>query len=294
MLETVLLAAGASHAAKTCGPVLIEKISDALGGLAKPWQMKRIARAEDEIADTRKSLEILGSTKGLSVLSGSEERLLHAAISRSVAEEVKKQLNIETIVRSAILLLQDTARPKDIDDDWITHFFDRSRLASNPDLQSLWARLLAGEANAPGSYSKKTLNIVSELSMRNAEEFTKLCGFASDIGPLFFDENHEIYTKAIGPVFAALLRLSECGLIFHQGFGYSLSFDLSEPIKNKITYFDKYICVNLPAGPTKFPIGNVTFTEVGRQLFKICGAQPVIGFSDFLLQQWKDFGAEML
>ena len=44
-------------------------------------------------------------------------------------------------------------------------------------MQILWARVLAGEANAPGTYSKRTVNLLSDFDKSDAELFTKLCGF---------------------------------------------------------------------------------------------------------------------
>jgi hypothetical protein len=41
---------------------------------------------------------------------------------------------------------------------------------------------LAGEANRPGSFSKRTLSTVSDLDKRDAEVFTTLCRFGWRIG----------------------------------------------------------------------------------------------------------------
>ena len=38
--------------------VFIEKISNAVGGICQPWQMKRVAKAEAEIAITKAQTEI--------------------------------------------------------------------------------------------------------------------------------------------------------------------------------------------------------------------------------------------
>ncbi len=54
-------------------------------------------------------------------------------------------------------------------------------MISDEQMQALWAKILAGEANGPGRFSKKTVNIVASLDKSDAEAFTTLCGFAIKI-----------------------------------------------------------------------------------------------------------------
>ena len=131
--------------------LLIEKISDAVGGIAKPWQIVRVARAEVKAETIR--------AKGRIQISEMEER----ALLRMVREEGKKQENIENITAKAIANLSSDAKPENIENDWISHFFDRCRLISDEEMQSLWANILAGEANNPGTFSKKTVELVATL-----------------------------------------------------------------------------------------------------------------------------------
>ena len=134
--------------------VLIEKISDAVGGIAKPGQITRVAKAEAdaEVIKARARIEI----------SEMEER----ALQRMVREEGQRQENMESITAKAIPHLKDDAKPDEIEKDWITNFFDKCRLISDQEMQTLWANILAGQANAPGSFSKRTIEIVAALDKR--------------------------------------------------------------------------------------------------------------------------------
>jgi hypothetical protein len=69
--------------------VLIEKIADAVGGIFQPYQIKRIARAEVEAEIIR--------TQGQIEISDLQRR----AMRRFLAEESKKQQNIEAITSRA-------------------------------------------------------------------------------------------------------------------------------------------------------------------------------------------------
>lgn len=116
---------------------LIEKISDAVGGAFRPRQMRRVAQAEVDV-------EII-KAKGAIELSA----LQHRALERFIGEEAQKQANIEAITDNALPQVNNQASPENMDRDWITHFFDRSRLIADEEAQVLWSRLLAGEANEP-------------------------------------------------------------------------------------------------------------------------------------------------
>jgi hypothetical protein len=123
--------------------VLIEKISDAIGGIFKPYQIVRVAKAEAEAERIRAELQIQITD------------LHKRAFYRFLEEEAKKQLNIEGITQRALPLLNEKSSPENVEDDWITNFFDKCRIVSDDDMQQLWSRILAGEANSPGAFSKK-------------------------------------------------------------------------------------------------------------------------------------------
>jgi Protein of unknown function (DUF2806) len=90
-----------------------------------------------------------------------------------------KQTNMENITKKALPDLADESKPDQLDDDWLTNFFDRCRLVSDEEMQTLWSRVLPGEANSPGTYSKRTVNFLSSLDKSDAELFTRLCSFLS-------------------------------------------------------------------------------------------------------------------
>ena len=92
---------------------LIEKISDAIGGIFEPWQIRRIARAEAE-ADEIRTVSQIKTTE-----------MQRRAVIRLITEEGKKQENIESITRKAIEGVKEDARPQDIENDWIANFFDK-------------------------------------------------------------------------------------------------------------------------------------------------------------------------
>ncbi|MDO8682256.1 MAG: DUF2806 domain-containing protein, partial [Armatimonadota bacterium] len=136
--------------------VLIEKIAGAVGGIFEPCQIVRVAKAEAEA-------EIIKAETQIKITD-----LQRRALNRFVAEEAKKQDNMEQITQKAISQLANSSTPQNIEDDWIINFFDKCRIVSDEEMQSLWAKVLAGEANAPGTYSKRTVNLLSSLDTNDA------------------------------------------------------------------------------------------------------------------------------
>jgi hypothetical protein len=166
--------------------VLIEKISEAVGGVFKPYQIVRVAKAEAEA-------ELIHAKAQIQVTD-----LQRRAMHRFLLEEAKKQSNIESITAKALRLLEAKSSPQDVEDDWITNFFEKSRIVSDIDMQKLWAHVLAGEANVPGSFSKRTVNLLSDLDKRDADLFTNLCGFVwiiRNTTQLVFDVGLDIYNR---------------------------------------------------------------------------------------------------
>lgn len=209
--------------------VLVEKISDAIGGIFKPWQIRRVAQAEAEAE----------KVQAISQIEISE--LQRRAIQRFVAEEGKKQKNIEEITAKALPQVEDKAQPQNIEDDGITNFFDKCRLISDDEMQTLWSKVLAGEANAPGTYTKRTVNLLGSLDKADAFLFQTLCSFGwffGNVVPIVYEVEDEIYTKH-GINLNALKHLDEIGLLsFESLSGYS---KIHLPKKIRFTYYGKPI-----------------------------------------------------
>lgn len=257
---------------------LIKKVSNAVGLLFEPRHIKRIAKAKAEAARIEAQSEI-------------EITDLHRrAMLRWIEEEAQRQNNMEDITAKALPLLNENAKPDSIENDWIVNFFDKSRIVSDNEMQDLWSRVLAGEANAPGTYSKRTVNFLSDLDKSEAELFTKLCGFGWQIGtiaPLVFDFKAEIY-KSNGINFSSLSHLDSIGLVqFNHLTGFRL-LDLSKSIL--LQYYGKPLHLNLPKDSSnELDIGKVMFTQIGQELAPICGSKPVEGFWEYVGSKWENF-----
>ena len=256
---------------------LIEKVSFAIGGVFEPWQIKRVAKAEAEASLIKAESEIK--------ITDLHRRAMH----RFVEEEANRQENMEEITKKSIPHLDETSNPANMEDDWLTNFFDKSRIVSDEEMQTIWANVLAGEANTPGSFSRHTVNLLSDLDKRDAELFHTLCKFGWSFGgftPLIFDVQAPIYND-LGINFLTLSHLDSLGLIqFNSLSGFSRQ---KLPEELMLVYCGRSLVLEMKNGKNQLPIGKVMLSQAGLELAQVVRVPEVDGFYDYVKDKWKAY-----
>lgn len=255
--------------------VLVEKVCNAVGVVFEPTRIKRKARAEAEAEKIRALAKFeLREIEGRAL-----ERFLH--------QEARKQENIESITAQAAKALPTNAKVDELEEDWVSNFFKQCDTVSDREMQSLWARLLAGEATKPGSFGRRTVDLVSTIDKRDAALFTKFCQFVWMIGtpaPLIFDIQDEIYEKA-GITFSDLKHLDAIGLISFETVSGYLRKGFS---KNAVVfYYGRPFLIEFPTDSgNQLQVGKVLLTNTGSELVSICGAGRNEGFEEYVAGKW--------
>lgn len=268
--------------------VFIEKISTAIEGGLKPWQIRRVATAENTIA--------LAKAENDDKITQIQER----AALRVAAEEIRNQRNIEAPIIKALSNIREGARPAEMDDDWLANFFDKCRLVSNEEMQNLWAQVLAGEANVPGSFSPRTVNFLATLNQKEAQLFRRFCSYnwtdnEGIICPIIFLSNDEM---PVSITQNELIHLQSIGLItYHYGAfrtgGKTLWVD-----KANLTYHGKSITAefvrkeNDSHSQPNIYLGGVTLTQLGVELASICDPIVDYGIVDYVINRLVKGGAK--
>ena len=265
---------------------LIKKISNATGAVFEPHQIRRVAKAKADAVLMQAESEIQVT------------ELHRRAARRWIEEEARHQENMEDIAAGAIPGLEDNSNADSMDDDWIANFFHKCRIVSDDDMKALFSRVLSGEANAPGTYSKRTVNFISELDKADAELFSKLCGFGWNIGgvvPLVFDAQSEIYNR-FNLNFVTLSHLESIGLVqFNNIAGFHMQ---KLPKKFSVLYYGRLLNLEMKnEADNMLELGHVLLTKIGNELAPISGSKPVDGFWDYAIEKWKQYnprpGAEI-
>ena len=175
-----------------------------------------------------------------------------------------------------------------MENDWVTNFFDKSRIVSDTEMQEIWAKVLAGEANSPGTYSKRTVNFLGDLDKRDAELFQNLCSFGwvfGDFTPLIFDPQADIYNEK-GINFSSLIHLDSIGLIQFQNLSGFQRQGL--PKSFAVFYCGQPLLLEMSnENNNSLDIGKVVLTRLGRELVTVCKSPGVVGFVEYVKDKWK-------
>lgn len=96
--------------------------------------------------------------------------------------------------------------------DWINIYFESAKNASDAYMQNVWAKVLAMEMAAPGTFSFKTLDVLKNLSSKEFAIFEKLASIELHHAILKGD-----YLDDIGLDWETLQRIKDFGLISLEG-----------------------------------------------------------------------------
>ncbi len=261
------------------GDTLIKKISGAIGVLYEPTNIRRTAKANAKAA-------VIEANSQIEVTD-----LQRRAVNRFLQEEAQNQTNIENVVTKALPMLDDEAEPDAVESDWIRNFFDKTKLVSDSEMQSLYARILAGEANKQGSFSKKTLNFLASFDKKDAEKFSLIKNFCASPQmniPLIYKDKNDFYRNN-GLAFSDLKELDSLGLINFDSVGGFGGFSLFLQNTNvELHYCDTIFVLSIDS--KEFNLGHVLPTEIGRELLMVSNSKPIQGFVEFLEERFTELG----
>lgn len=259
--------------------VLIEKVCNAVGIIYEPTRIKRKASAEAE------------ATKIGALAQIELNELERRAMERLVHQETRKQENIEQITESAAVSLADDAEVQNLEEDWVAHFFKQCESVSDKEMQSLWSRLLAGEATTPGTFSKRTVDFIASIDKKDAALFTAFCQFIWMIGepiPLVYEMDNDIFSSQ-GITFDSLKHLDAIGLISletvsgyaKKGFTkYTQAFYYGRPTLIEFSNDEN----------NQLSIGHALLTSTGKELLSICGSSRNEAYYQYIIRKWAQDG----
>jgi hypothetical protein len=101
------------------------------------------------------------------------------SLTRNVAKDLIAQYCLEGVVAAAA---EEAAKLTFLPDQkpditWAIRFLGYAEGMADPYLQELWGKVLAGEIEQPGSYSLRTLDVLSAMTQKEAERFVARCQY---------------------------------------------------------------------------------------------------------------------
>ena len=184
--------------------------------------------------------QLIKLAKGYSLEGGmlpeeKQKPILDRAAKRERIIILKQQQNLESIIHKAVNYCDNENIVNKTDQDWFSHFIKLAENISNPVMQDLWAKILAGEIFQPGSFSLKALTEFKKMSIHDAKLLAKACSLSchdtkkqhyriitgstqqSNLWNIFDkDKQQNINLNTVGLSYGDILSLSENHLVFSQ------------------------------------------------------------------------------
>ncbi len=306
--------------------ITVSGVASIAGPALAPWRARREAEAKliTERADADARIIVAeGDAAVLSVIAeayGHAEGLLQPGVTMdaelAIADKIEQRgrvlearwsKNLGAIVGQAAAELKDgEVEDGEENDDWAAYFFEHARHVSSEEMQTLWARILAGEVERPGSTSLLTLGVLRELDKEVAASFQRLCSLAVSIAP---DDKSILDTRvpslggnagdnalrSYGLAFGTLNLLSEHGLIisdYNSWYDYRLAVGVASAASTlRIPFrFQNRSWVLEPsqvrAEDQELRIAGVALTRAGRELSRVVEIEAQ---NDYMVELTKFF-----
>jgi hypothetical protein len=216
------------------------------------------------------------------------------ASDKFAAKVIKEQLNLDQIgLNAANNLKEDDFKNNtgneidEISDDWLNEFENYAKLKSSDDMRLVFGKLLSGEIKSPGTFSIRTVRLISQLDNKAAKLFQLLC---SQSVSMFISESILIDSRVVSLVgnagsnaikqyglsFDNLNILQEYGLIisdYNSWRNYSPCIVNDKMQVQATLYYEKKHYGLVPTDKEKYDktvkLNGVTLTKAGKELLKI-------------------------
>ncbi|WP_428087485.1 DUF2806 domain-containing protein [Candidatus Thioglobus sp.] len=269
---------------------LIEVISTGVGAVSQPYLIKKTADAKayeiriisQAIEDSQSNLKNIEFNDGKISLS-----LEDKAQQRVQFKEQKRQLNIESITQKAADTLAADSEVSDepVDEDWTSRFFNYAEDISNDETQELWGRILAGEVKKPKSYSLRALDVLRNLSTKEAEVFIKFGALAIRSSRMTFllnPEDEKLLEEDCQLKFEEKLLLEELSLITVNDLAFSLpKTEDTSSVQLFILGKTAVIQNKIQEKPNQ-QLKVLFFTKIGQELLQLIDVEPKMEYIQLL------------
>lgn len=238
------------------------------------------------------------------------QKYIDRASVKYASKVVKEQINLDEITLNAAKELSDenvktneeSTTEDEIEDDWLNEFESHAKLKSSDEMKLLFGKILAGEIVKPGTFSIKTIRLISQLDSRVANLFKLLCSQSVSLiaGQTYFLDTRVISLNgnaasnalaSYGLSFDNLNILQEHGLIISDYNSYMSYGTCIANEDNKVAttlYFNKKHYGLIPNDRLNYEkelkLHGVALTKAGRELFEIVSIEENEGYSKALFE----------
>ena len=259
------------------------------------------ANAEVSGADFNQRHQQLANRSGaeLELQTGYQQlSVLQRAQRRERMQKERQQNNLEQVMRLTQDYCPEHVASLEVDPDWFQQYCDLVLNISNPGMQQLWAKILAGEIGRPGSFSLRTLFLLHQMSYKEALALQRAASLTckvrqQDSGHIYFGY---LRSPSVWQLLTsrrkAVLNLSQFGLTYPQILSL-IELNLLHPSEiesgalDPATSLDLWYHQQLLQLKAKVPglvLQYYKFTPMGTELLPLLSSQPNSNYLQALKQ----------
>ena len=277
-------------------------------------------KADETRAETASRIKLINTSAAqIAEQMKTDPAYARVAVQKFGQRVLREQVNLDLISLRAVRNIGDANGDIDqsesgqsddvIDDDWLNSFEAEARQKSTEEMQIIFAKVLAGEARRPGSYSARTVKILGSFDQRIARLFLRLrsmCILWQDedaMVPSLGGDASQNALKEFGLGFSELNLLNEHGLLVSD-YNCRLEFRPCASWRGKDSrtictpwgYQGRY-CMLVPVDANsvdkQLRINGPCLTQCGVELLQVVEVEPVDEYSLKLAQWFEDNGFRM-
>ena len=270
---------------------LVTKIFSGLGFALQARQDRQNISADVAAIKQLQETGLVGNYRGLSI---DFEPYVHAR------EEEEKRLvtnTVNTLQKAAPEVDWEKADIENFNPEFGRRWGAEASNVSDETLQQLWARLLKGELESPGSVSNDTMTIARDMTKERAEEFQILCSVAlydSDEKPKIVvgcGQPGQDSLRPYGLSYDVLMRLAHHRLI-NNDMNSRLNFSGGPPgLCFPANHQGQTFVITSPIGSdsttTSRSISGILFTPAGEGLSRVVERIPVPEYTQAMFEELK-------
>jgi hypothetical protein len=231
------------------------------------------------------------------------------AASKFASKVIKEQINLDEITLNAakdLTSIESTAEGisdnvTDISNDWLNEFENLARLKSSDDMKIVFGKILSGEIVKPGSFSIRTVKLISQLDNQAAKLFQLFCSqtISLRLGERIIDARVATFSgnaasnslKQYGLSFDNLNVLQEYGLIISDYNSYmpytSCIVNEQKTVATTLYFQNKHyglIPTDLEKFDKELKLHGVALTKAGKELLNIIPLSDAENYKNELIE----------
>lgn len=242
-----------------------------------------------------------------------------AAVKKFGQRVIREQVNLDQITQKAAESLTESAAQSlegvnasqaQISDDWLNIFEKEAGQKSTEEMQSMFAKVLAGEIQKPSTYSIKSIRLLGSLDQQAAALFKRFCSMCIVLKvhdhildariPSLGTNAAANGLQRFGLTFDSLNLLQEYGLIisdYNSWVDYSPSFgSTTQPVAVPFEFGRSLWGLVKMEGfqGNQMKINGVALTRSGKELMRVVSADAEPNFSTELSKWFEVQKLQML